>query len=140
MKDGQQHLANLSSAPSSVLQVPGCQQPLPGLFSPGKSPQPVSSHQDTVAEHHAWALLQVFSSAGTQKSCMQVQGSTSPRCKRLPQRPHYTQVLKNPKQDCQNGCEMMMFLAWKLSSSPTRASPRTFFSAALLYLQEVGKG
>lgn len=75
MKDGQQHLANLSSAPNSVLQVPGRQQPLPGLSSPGKTPQPMSSHQDTVAEHHVWALLQVFSSAGTQKSCTQVQGA-----------------------------------------------------------------
>ena len=47
IKDGQQHFANLSSAPNSVLQVSWCQHSLPRLFSPGKGPQPVPSHQDT---------------------------------------------------------------------------------------------
>lgn len=46
---------------------------------------------------------------------------------------------KNPKQDNQNGCEIKMLLTWKLSSSPRWASPRTSFSAALLYLREAGR-
>lgn len=51
-----------------------------------------------ITGHHMWALLQLLSSAGTQRSCRRVQGSASPRCKRLPQQPHCTQTLKTPSK------------------------------------------
>lgn len=133
MKDGQQNLADLSSAPDSVLRVPGRQQLLPWFFSPGKTPQPVPSHQDT--------SLDTIHGLSSRSSPLLGPKSPARRCKvqKTPTAITLHADAKNPKQDYQNGCEMKMFLPSKLSSRPAWASPCAFFSADLFYLHEVGR-
>lgn len=88
---------------------------------PGFSPQANSLvhaiPSGCVTKHHTWPFLHVLPSAGTQKSCTQVQGNTSPSCKGLPQHPRCTQTPQTQAR-----------LPKWLSSSPAWASQCPFCS------------